>query len=810
MNYPLLIPAQNFILPPSQVQKTLWHWSRRGMLCNYDYGIPKPGMQLLPDAQAANYGKAFDGVFGKAHDIQEALRWLEGKVLPSYYQDKYEEERIITEDTAELLLNLKIDSHTQLQRFFATGSKKILGKYVPNGFPECETYIEYVDLWNLRGSEIAIEYSVPNNPYILPWSCMISQVPFFINCPRPLLKLACYYDHHQNTFGMARKICNEFGVHPLQGSSDTDFGITVDSKVQFSLLNNQYCTEGTSVISVYGDGGEIYYHVNVLHFPHLNKVVLLPIRFVCHEGHALGMPMYIPPDTHHFLNEPDLMQSAGKLLLMSSNMILADSCRHHGSSIISAWNLKDNLERLPWEKLRGKTVHYLLLSDESNLQEELDLAIAVCAKIRDAGYGHPRIIDCNGNQINPASAKVYDEQQFGELVEKHGQTIDLRGFPDYAIRVEMTGCEETAVPYISTKNLFVILGERKAGKSWMVLWYLLLLAFTGKKPAKVLYLHGEDESIRIAENIAILKRSMRISEDNPGKIIPINLAMAACATVEGFDLKDPQCGAYLLGLIDKEHAAEGPKLVAVALDNYATLMGKQQSGDHAAVPALNLLAKIQQKGVAVLLACHTNAEFNVAGSIQIGRRANGIMRVTKNPMWKDEILRKLPKQCTDKEMESDQKLTEIFQGIHRKFTQEDTVVVNVAFESFRSKKPRGFEWVLECKKNELRITEESEEQQLAYVQELTGMYPKCFLEPDNPPLAKSNEQCESAAKDDRESVEFTQQGLSELVKLKNLQTRGELAEYLGLAKSTIDTKMQKCNLINQSIGLQSRRGRPNK
>ncbi|MDX9776963.1 MAG: hypothetical protein RBT40_13620, partial [Petrimonas sp.] len=235
----------------------------------------------------------------------------------------------------------------------------------------------------------------------------------------------------------------------------------------------------------------------------------------------------------------------------------------------------------------------------------------------------------------------------------------------------------------------MILGERKAGKSWIVLWNLILLAFTGKKPAKVIYFHGEDESSRIAENIAILKKSMGISETNPGMIIPINLAMASCVTPEGFDLKDKQCGTYLLGLIDKEISSPGPKLVAVALDNYATLMGKSQSGDHAAVPALNLLAKIQQKGVAVLLACHTNAELNVAGSSQIGRRANGIMRVTRTPMWKDEILRKLPKQCTDKEMEIEQKLSELVQGIHRKFTHEDTVVVNVAFESCRNKTPRG-------------------------------------------------------------------------------------------------------------------------
>jgi len=523
------------------------------------------------------------------------------------------------------------------------------------------------------------------------------------------------------------------------------------------------------------------------------------------------MLMYIPPDKHHFLSESDLESSENNLILMTSDLLLADSCRHHGLCFLSAWNLKENIDRLPWEKLRGKTVHYFLLHEDCNLRDELDLAIAVCAKIRDAGYGHPRIIDCNGNKIQAATAKVYRDTQFGELVAKYGMSIDLRGFPDYTVKVEMTGCEETAVPYISTKHLFVVLGEQKAGKSWILLWHLLRLAFTGTKPAKVLYFYGEDEGSRIDENISILKKSMKIPNNSSGIIKPINLAMASCVTPDGFDLKDRQCGEYLLGHIDKELAAFGePPLVAVALDNYATLMGKNQSGDHAAVPALNLLGKIQQKGVAVLLACHTNAELKTAGSIQIERRANGIARVTKEPLWKEEIIRNFPKIWADKEKEFEQKISEQKQKIHRKFTQGDTVVVHVAFEKFRSKTPIGFEWALECKKHELKITEESEKQHLAYLDEIANRKSSRDAEAATRQEADGIDQSEGTTGDNRPTVEFNQQALSELVKNEKLQTRGDLARHLGISESTLDQKMTDKDLKNQSIGLQNRRGRRSK
>lgn len=623
----------------------------------------------------------------------------------------------------------------------------------------------------------------------------------------PLLRLSSY----SNNFGgdelvMARLICEEAGINPSQ-----PFNIDQSCPIQFSCQNNQFTiTEDTYWAT--GEDNTPYYRIEQVKLTN-GEVAFLPVQYVCKTGCQAIRPMFLPPAKLHFVNEWQIGDQSRPLVITSHMEMIGNGGRvqipEAVVNVISDYDMAGNIDRLPWELLRGMTVYYLLLYNEATRREELDLAIKVCAKIRDAGYGHPRVIDCNGCAYIPEIAEVFTDQEFGRLIDKHGLAIDLCGFKNYEGPKNRLPSEPTAIPYVKTTELFLVVGEPKAGKTWSLLHHLLQIAFNGDKPARALYVYGEGEKAQIEKMIRTLAAAMGISKGTPGAIQLLD-ARDVLGEGEGvFDLIDAQCGVGLVERIKYEkEQARGYPLRAVGFDNYASLAGKGQVGDAAAVSALRTLGKVQNLGIAVFLACHTNREGLVAASEQFERRANGSILVTKKAPWQEELeqqwLARTKKVKPDAEEVRDMLINEIEEASRFR----DCITTHISFQRFRGEQPDGYEMQIQLSAPSLLITPVTPEIKKAFVDELAKLDSDPQVEcTSNPEPVKAIASGLSLADLDAKPNDDRVRRLSEIVREGALQTRAELAEILICSESSLDRRMSNWTIANKDIGLQDRRGR---
>jgi KaiC/GvpD/RAD55 family RecA-like ATPase len=716
---------------------------------------------------------------------------------------------MFTLEAAELALWVNLFYPTQAQRFFATGGDQNFTMVMARAYNSplsMPSYLKFDDTYNLPVLQPEVRYWMLTIDRPYGWPTNLAQIPFFQGCARPLLRLASYYNQIPlNELGMAKKICDMLNINPM-ACTESSFGIDSTCPIQFSALNNQYVIQGKT-FDVMGEGSCPHYRIVEVRLEN-GKIAFLPVQPVCMIGHSLTMPMFLPPSQPHFINEDQI--GSNRFIVLTSHPEVISAFHFDSDCVfLSDYDLAGNIDRLPWELLRGKTVHYLLPTTPDAAKEEADLAVRACSKIRDAGYGHTHIIDCNGSSFIYEQAEIFSDNEFGKLVDKYGSSITLWGFIDCRPPREIPeGRITTAFPYLQTRQLVEILGERGSGKTWCALLYALLLT---QDDGLSVYFHGEGRKDEIRQRLQRLGTCLRTPDGNPlddTDVVTVDLATAPCVTENGFDLKAPACQKYIEEQISSLRKASGKAIGTVVFDNYATLAGDSQEGK-LALPVLTFLRNLRcDNDFLVILVCHTNTQGFTAASSHLERQAEVIMKVSKNPEWQQKLRAQMNnKSGKDNALTKEEQAEVICDEIDAAEAERSQVILNLEFTKIREGaqlNPREIRIDLET--NVLVDKEVDGEMKKDFVRRLATK--EKLPVPDAPAFEMNSAEAPVTYKELKEQdSEGVRTMLKEIVEVMRLQVRPELAKALHCSKSSLDTLMQGHKLCNADIGLKKEPGR---
>lgn len=717
---------------------------------------------------------------------------------------------MFTLEAAELALWVNLFYPTQAQRFFATGGDQNFTMVMARAYNSplsMPSYLKFDDTYNLPVLQPEVRFWAMTQAGCFGWGInLLNEMPIFKDCARPLLRLASYYNQMLwNELGMAKKICDMLNINPMT-CTESSFGIDNTCPIQFSALNNLYYIQGKT-FDVIGDGSCLHYRIVEVRLEN-GKIAFLPVQPVCMIGHSLTMPIFLPPRQPHFINEDQICSN--RFIVLTAHPETIPLPRLYPNCVfLSDYDLAGSIDRLPWELLRGKTVHYLLPTTPDAAKEEADLAVRACSKIRDAGYGHTHIIDCNGSSFIYEQAEIFSDNEFGKLVDKYGSSITLWGFIDCRPPREIPeGRITTAFPYLQTRQLVEILGERGSGKTWCALLYALLLT---QDDGLSVYFHGEGRKDEIRQRLQRLGTCLRTPDGNPlddTDVITVDLATAPCVTENGFDLKAPACQKYIEEQISSLRKASGKAIGTVVFDNYATLAGDSQEGKQA-LPVLTFLRNLRcDNDFLVILVCHTNTQGFTAASSHLERQAEVIMKVSKSPEWQQELRAQMNnKSGKDNALTKEEQAEVICDEIDAAEAERSQVILNLEFTKIREGaqlNPREIRIDLET--NVLVDKEVDGEMKKDFVRRLATK--EKLPVPDAPAFEMNSAEAPVTYKELKEQdSEGVRTMLKEIVEVMRLQVRPELAKALHCSKSSLDTLMQGHKLCNADIGLKKEPGR---
>ncbi len=779
--------------------------------------------------------------------LESPLGILRGMAAPKYQsRERWRDEtvnRIMVCDMAEVLLSeLAIQGSPELQKYFANGGGADVTMAIPNGYASININTRW--LWNIRAADASIfsRRLVDNHGYVivsaevdLKWI-----VPVLQNCP--LLAFATTYNHDEgvlekHAYEMAMRICEDFSIDPAEYPSKCSLPLG-EKAIQYSALSNQNIVEGG--VPFRGKGGGIRYYLQKR--PINGGVygqadyVYVPVSPLVAHGCALTRLSYVPPEHALFFRQDEITKDDGRPIFMTSQLDFAFEAASCAECIVTtAWRLEDCLNQegvLPWDIFKGKVVYFLLnaSSDATAKKHEFETAMRICAKLRSAGTAHPRIIPVIDGQIGDV---IYEEHEFWKLRNAlEVEDAEMADFPDFGEQAEVSG-GETAIDYIKQKNLMLILGEAKAGKTWMSLLLACKMAFNQNAPKTVVYFYGEGEKSELEERLAIVKAAVGMtSTAAEGEVIMVNLNDRDWGD-EGFDLKLKEHQEYLDGKLREIKKELKYPLEAIILDNYASIMGKSQDGNNA-IKLLEFIKRYQRQGLAVLLACHTNSKGEVAGSKHLERRANGIIRLTKKSPWQEGIKQEMDAAFKKSGGKIDQMtaLQIAFGECLDQFEEDDAsrrkINLHVSFENFRNALPPPEEITIDIPCKSISTTVVDAQVKKTFLAEYRDKLirkmqpgknasdevedfdadPTISAQPQPPSLPPQPPHTFDEIKG-MGNVEDQKEALRKVVEVCKVKTRPELAEVLNVSEDVLKNFM-KGRIRNEDIGLQDKAGRPPK
>lgn len=810
-------------------------------------GLVRPTQKVLPASEIqVSGGNALpqSGI--------SPLEILRGMVAPQHRpRERWRDEavnRIMTCDTAEVLLSkLALERRPELQKYFANGGGVAVTMAIPNGNGYASIPINTRWLWNIRAADASIFSNrlVDNLGNVIASADVDIRliIPVLQNCP--LLSFAAAYNNHdegvigKHAYEMAMRICEDFSLDPAEYPSKSSLPLG-ENVIQYSALANQNIVEGG--VPFRGNGGGIRYYLQkrTIRFcgaygQVVTEHAYVPVSPLVATGCALTRLSYVPPEHALFFRQDEISRNDGRPIFMTTQLDFAFEVASRAECIVTtAWRLEDCLGEagvLPWGIFKGKVVHYLLIasSDATAKKHEFEMAMRICAKLKSAGTAHPQLIPVIDGQIGDA---VYEEHEFWKLRNAlEIEDAEMAGFPDLGEQAEVSGAP-TAIDYIKQKNLMLILGEAKAGKTWMSLYLACKMAYNPEAPKTVAYFYGEGEKDKLKERRAIVKAALgKTSSEAEDEVIMVNLNDRDWGD-EGFDLKLKEHQEYLDGKLREIKKELKYPLEALILDNYASIMGKSQDGNNA-IKLLEFIKRYQRQGLAVLLACHTNSKGEVAGSRHLERRANGIIRLTKKSPWQEGIKQEMDAAFKKSGGKIDQMTAlqiafgECLDRIEEDEASRRKINLHVSFENFRSALPPPEEITIDIPDQSISATVVDGQVKRSFLSEYRNKLVKKMQSGKTsdadedfaaPPPLSAQPQAPSVPPQSPYSFdeingmsnsEEQKEALREVVKVCRARTRPELADALTVSEDTLKNFM-KGKIRNEDIGLKNKAGRPSK
>ena len=752
--------------------------------------------------------------------------------------------RIIACDVAEVLLNmLAIQGSPELQKYFANGGGADVIMEIFYGCTHERFSINSGRLWNIRSIDASIfAISLVDNRGNIFNEVRIDlkKMSDYYNYA-PLLSMATIYNNQdesqleKNIYEMAMRICDDFSIDPAEYPSKKPlpFG---DKAIQYSALSNQNIVEGG--VPFKGKGGGTRYCLQKRPIHGGNEYVYVPVSPLAAHGCPLTRLSYVPPEESLFFRQDEILRNDGRHIFMTSQLDFAFKAASCVECIVTtAWRLECCLDEdgvLPWAIFKGKVIYYLLIvnSEPNDRKREFEMAMRICAKLKSAGSAHPKVITVIDGQIGDV---VHEENSFWKLRNYLGiEEADMGNFPDLDEPPELPG-GPTAIAYIKLKNFMLVLGEPKAGKTWMSLLLACRMAFNQKAPKAVVYFYGEGEKYELEERLEIVKDAWcSASNTTDGEVAMVNLNDRNWGE-EGFDLKRKEHQVYFEEKLKEIKAHLQYPLEAIILDNYASIMGKNQEGNNA-IKLLEFIKKFQRQGLAVLLACHTNSKFEVAGSIQLPRRTNGIIRLTRKSLWQEELKQEIDAAFKkaggkiDPLTALDNAFEEALEMINEEEDSRKQINLHVSFSTFRGETPPHEEITINISEKIITATIVDKQHKTDFLNEyydkLLEKLQKDDESTDEDGASRSQKTVTTISAqpqqpsspppspytfDDIKSmgIEDQKAALGKVVGVCNVKTRPGLAEALKISEDMLKNFM-KGRIRNEEIGLQDKAGRPSK
>lgn len=579
-----------------------------------------------------------------------------------------------------------------------------------------------------------------------------------------------------------------------------------------------------------GHNGQTYYHA--LKVVLKEQTIYIPEVFASVHQFAIPVPLLLPPKHHHLFNE-ELAVSEPEPLVINSNLQEAAEAT---SKQLSWWGGEKTLDQIDMEILEERTVICLCHDGD-----DFELSLKICARLK-AINAIPKI-QYEGNQ--------YLENSFLELADKFNYSGDMHGFMEVAEPRTLPQGEKIEVikGYMSTRELILLLGEAKVGKTYVAL--SLALSVASGKPmheywlpndafnGDVYYCYGEMDDVDIINRIRNLVQDMTLeikktgSDDNVEYIVKQNqansqdnrkhrLAVVNLRTlVDGqFDVGVPEHQEALLKRLKPKRWSEGAFIV---FDNYVSIVGDNTSvGDAKFNKSYSFFASLMGHGACIMLAHHTNSDNEIAATKQIERKVNGVVRLTVDNILEDEIYREAYKNVDKRKLYYSAE--RIKSRLLKKFCPEG-LDIYVSYQYFRDRgvadmKPLHMtldlkgcehkEWTCEeldpmeiiervISELPLEATNKAQGKSLAVVESRDGE--------DNPPPAFPLEKFSDLEQMEPEEV---MQVLSRIVKNQGLagKPRANLAKVLKVSPSQLDKLMEAKGMKNGDIDLKKYTGRP--
>ena len=386
-----------------------------------------------------------------------------------------------------------------------------------------------------------------------------------------------------------------------------------------------------------GENNQIFYHA--IKLPELD--FFIPEIFVSVSYLDFPVPMLLPPKIHHLFHEECISQHDGELCITSDLSKAA-----YSKDWISWWGGEKTLDKVDMTILQGKDIAYIC-----NGFEDFELSLKVCARMKEYG-AKPKI---------HYDKKDYHENEFFTLANQLGYENDMHGFMESQQPQKQSGTKiEIIKEYFSTRELILLLGEAKVGKTFVGL--SLALSIASQMPMNdywipneqfkgdIYYCFGEMDDNDIAERIYTLTEHMELcvtsheTENSAKKEYSLEKNGNKEKSLFTVDLRNLINGPFDITLPEHQQAlnnilnVDANNGAFTVFDNYVSILGGSTSiGDAKFNTAFTYFMTLMDKGTCVMLAHHTNSEKEIAASKQIERKVDGVIRLTTNNIIEDEI-----------------------------------------------------------------------------------------------------------------------------------------------------------------------------
>ncbi|MBR6056760.1 MAG: AAA family ATPase [Victivallales bacterium] len=583
-----------------------------------------------------------------------------------------------------------------------------------------------------------------------------------------------------------------------------------------------------------GDKGQSYYHA--LKLPNLD--FFIPEIFVSVSYLDFPVPMLLPPKIHHLLNG-HLVDTLPEPLEINPNLTEAVSSPR---TQLSWWGGKMTIDKVDLMVLKNREVICICHG-----LEDFETSLKVCSCLNGIAKAYYIRLEehHSDNTDKPSSYKEkFGHREFPELAEILKYNGNMHGFqegPEQEEEEDSVGKIKVVKDCFSTKELILLLGEPKVGKTFVGLSLALSIASGTQMhefwktdsafKGDVYYCYGEMTAEDIDKRLMILAQHMHLTLTAQTTSEPKNTCLKAYAITspvsettsnaeqantssdktkddeqrnlftvdlkklkEGFDITNPDHNEQLTNLLNERNWSE--KGLFIVFDNYFVITGSTTSlGDAKFNKAFKYFNSLMKKGACIMLCHHTNSEGEIAATQQFGRMVDGVIRLTSNNIIEDKLYKRAAKlqNSTTPKLSEDEfvniltnevKRSKVF-NIYvtylyfRHITEENLIPLHMSLDT----KDADTSWQCEIVDTD------------AIIQELKNLY---YSDHKEPAQSSRFEQLKELKDEPEEAKKFIVKTIKEFLASKTPETEEEMNNVKEMAKSMSLIKISELFIGNAS------------